>query len=278
MITNALVTRMLKNPARGGRAVYADKLGTCCVGQDEDVEGFHLLSVSGRTDSRRHVICLHGGAYVAEATSGHLRIVKRFVQDFGLHVTSIDYPLAPEYTVETTHRVVLNVYRNLVATYPDHEFCFFGDSAGGGLALALLQVLRDEGFERLPTRTALVSPWVDLTMSNPDMTALQRRDFILSIDGLSYAARAYAGGLPLTDARLSPIYGNLDNLGDILLITSTNELLYPDCVLLAKKLAAAPGTTVHLDEIRGLFHDFVVAPVPQTARTIDAVGKFFMSV
>ncbi|MCX6085142.1 MAG: alpha/beta hydrolase fold domain-containing protein, partial [Caldiserica bacterium] len=95
---------------------------------------------------------------------------------------------------------------------------------------------------------------------------------------LSYAARAYAGELELTDFRLSPTYGNLENLGDILVITSTNEILYPDCVLLAEKLKRARGTAVRLDEIRGLFHDFVVAPVPQTARTIDAVGKFFVSV
>lgn len=278
MITNALVTRMLKKPKRGGRAVYADKLGKCFIGQDDEVDGFHILSVSGKMENRRHVIFLHGGAYVTEATAGHLRIVKRFVRDFGLHVTSVDYPLAPECTVEATHRVVLNVYKKFLTTYPDHEFCLFGDSAGGGLALALLQVLRDEGIERLPIRTALVSPWVDLTMSNPDMAALQRRDFILSVGGLSYAARAYAGDLPLTDVRLSPTYGNLDNLGDILVITSTNEILYPDCVLLAKKLGQAHGTTVQLDEIRGLFHDFVVAPVPQTGRTIEAVGKFFMSV
>lgn len=269
---------MLKNPARGGRAVYADKLGKCFDGQDEDVDGFHLLSVRGKTENRRHVICLHGGAYVTEANPGHLSIVKRFVRDFGLHVTFIDYPLSPEYTVETTHSVVLKAYKELVTTYPDHEFCLFGDSAGGGLALALLQVLRNEGIKHLPIRTALVSPWVDLTMSNPDMAALQRRDFILSIDGLSYAAKAYAGELALTDFRLSPTYGNLENLGEILVITSTNEILYPDCVLLAKKLAGAPGTTVRFDEIRGLFHDFVVAPVPQTARTIQAVGKFFMSV
>lgn len=278
MLTNALVTRMLKNPARGGRAVYAEKLGAGFVGQDCEVDGFHLLSINGRTENERHVICLHGGAYVTEATSGHLSIVKRFVRDFGLHVTFIDYPLSPEYTAETTHRVVLKAYKELVTTYPDHEFCLFGDSAGGGLALALLQVLRDEGMGHFPVRSALVSPWVDLTMSNPDMAALQKKDFILSVDGLSYAARAYAGELELTDFRLSPTYGNLENLGDILVITSTNEILYPDCVLLAEKLKRARGTAVRLDEIRGLFHDFVVAPVPQTARTIDAVGKFFVSV
>jgi acetyl esterase/lipase len=269
---------MLKNPTRGGRAVYADKLGKCFIGQDHDVDGFHLLSTKGKTDNKRHVICLHGGAYITEATSGHLSIVKRFVRDFGLHVTSIDYPLAPEYTAATTHRVVLNAYKELVAKYPDHGFCLFGDSSGGGLALALLQELRDEGIKHLPIRTALVSPWVDLTMSNPNIAALQRRDFILSVDGLSYAAKAYAGELALTDFRLSPTYANLENLGDVFITTSTNDILYPDCVLLAKKLSRAHGTAVRFDEIRGLFHDFVVAPVPQTARTIDSIGEFFISV
>ncbi|MGB9666116.1 MAG: alpha/beta hydrolase fold domain-containing protein [Candidatus Cryosericum sp.] len=277
MITNALVARMFKNPARGGKAVYAERLGASFVGQDSEVDGFHLLSVKGRAENKRHVFFLHGGAYVAEASAGHLRIIKRFVQDFGLHVTSFDYPLAPEYTATTTHRVVLKAYEEVAARYPDHEFCLFGDSAGGGLALALLQVLRNAGAGHRPVRTALVSPWVDLTMSNPDSAALQRKDFILSVSSLSYAARAYAGELALTDPRLSPIYGNLENLGDVLVVTGTNDILYPDCLVLAEKLAQARGTTVRLDEARGLFHDFVVAPLPQTARAITAIGEFFMA-
>lgn len=150
------------------------------MGRDGDIDGFHLLLVDGRADNKRHVFFLHGGAYVAEASAGHSRIVKHLVRDFGLHVTFIDYPLAPEYTATTTHRVVLNAYEEVAIRYPDHEFGLFGDSAGGGLALALLQVLRDAGAQHRPIRTALVSPWVDLTLSNPDSAALQRKDFILS--------------------------------------------------------------------------------------------------
>ncbi|MDW7656022.1 MAG: alpha/beta hydrolase [Bacillota bacterium] len=274
MITNKLVTKMLKKAARGSRAVYADKLGKGFVGNDYAIDGFHLLYIRGDHENKHHVIFLHGGAYLIEAASGHLNIVKRLVHEFGLHVTCVDYPLAPENSVETTHRFLLKAFKEIVSQYPGHAFSLLGDSAGGGLALAFLQVLRDEKFECSPDRSVLVSPWVDLTLSNPDMIALEKKDYVLSIEGLSYAAQAYAGDLPLTDFRLSPIYGNLDNLGNILLIASSNEILYPDCMILAEKLETARGTTVHLDMKKGLFHDFIIAPGRQTAKTIDAIGRF----
>jgi acetyl esterase/lipase len=274
MITNRLVKKMMQKAARGSRAVYADKLGHGLVGYDDWIDGFHLLNVRGCPENKRHVIFMHGGAYIVEATTGHLKIIERLVHQFGLHVTSIDYPLAPENTAETTHRFLLKAYNEITAQHPDHAFCLMGDSAGGGLALALLQVLRDEKHAIIPDRSVLVSPWVDLTLSNPDMIALEKKDFVLSIDDLSYAARTYTGGLSLTDYRLSPIYGNLDHLGDILLVTSTNEILYPDCLLLAKKLEMARGTTVRLDVKKGLFHDFIILPGRQSARTAADIGRF----
>lgn len=81
----------------------------------------------------------------------------------------------------------------------------------------------------------------------------------------------------MTDPRLSLICGNLENLGEVLVITGTNDILHPDCFVLAEKLAQARGRTVRLDEARGLFHGFVVAPLPQTARAITAIGEFFIA-
>ena len=83
----------------------------------------------------------------------------------------------------------------------------FGDSAGGGLALAVLQILRDEKIIPFPKKTVLMSPWVDLTMSNPKIGEAAERDPLLTMDCLYHAAERYIGNGDAKNAVLSPIFG-----------------------------------------------------------------------
>ena len=93
-----------------------------------------------------------------------------------------------------------------------------GDSAGGGLALGLAEALRDEG-DTLPEELILISPWVDLTMSNPDMKDYVKHDPMLGIDGLRRMGEVWANGLELTDPKVSPIFGDLSGLPPVTIIT-----------------------------------------------------------
>ena len=173
-------------------------------------------------------------------------LLKKLVKNFHLKVTFIDYPLAPENTVDKAHKVVMDAYRNITSKYKNDEFYLFGDSSGGGLALAFLQLLKNEKNLPFPKKTALMSPWVDVSMTNEEIEEFAEKDPLLPLNGLIITGKQFAGELDVKNPMISPIYGNMDNLGEIFLIFGTNEILYPDCLKLSDMLEVAIGTSVEI--------------------------------
>jgi acetyl esterase/lipase len=132
-----------------------------------------------------------------------------------------------------------------------------GDSAGGGLALAVGQGLRDRGLT--PRRIVLISPWLDVATEDPASRALADRDPMLAIPGLVEAARSYAGPLALDDPRVSPLHGALTQLPPITVFTGTEDLLNPDSHRLADACAAA-GVSCELIEETEQPHVYPLLP------------------
>ena len=198
---------------------------------------------------------------------------------YGFKVTFIGYPLAPEHTYEKTHEIVMKAYREITIKNYGDEFYLFGDSAGGGLALAVLQILRDEKIIPFPKKTVLMSPWVDLTMSNPKIGEAAERDPLLTMDCLYHAAERYIGNGDAKNAVLSPIFGRMDNLGKIFLLTGTHEILNPDCRKLKTKLMAAYGTELEFYEGEKMVHDWILATpfYLEAFKAIEMVGEFYVN-
>ena len=145
------IKKNFNNPERNNGELRADKFKGF-ITDEWNVDGFNVITVSGKKTNGGHVIFLHGGGYVAEATASHRRIIEELVKMYGLKVTFIDYPLAPEHTYEKTHKIVMKAYREITIKNYGDEFYLFGDSAGGGLALAVLQILRDEKMIPFPKK------------------------------------------------------------------------------------------------------------------------------
>ena len=116
----------------------------------------------------------------------------------------------------------------------------------------------------------LLSPWLDLTLSHPDLPAVARRDPWLAIVGLHEAARAWAGGDDPTGARLSPGNGPLEGLPPITLLVGTRELCLPDSLDLADAAARA-GVKVDLTVVEGALHVYPLLPVPEGAEGMRQV-------
>ena len=127
------IKKNFDNPERNNGELRADKFKGF-ITDEWNVDGFNVITVSSKKTNGGHVIFLHGGGYVAEATASHRRIIEELVKMYGLKVTFIDYPLAPEHTYEKTHEIVMKAYREITIKNYGDEFYLFGDSAGGGLA------------------------------------------------------------------------------------------------------------------------------------------------
>jgi monoterpene epsilon-lactone hydrolase len=222
----------------------------------------------------RHVVLLHGGAYVLTSPPAHWRVLLGLARRARCRVTYVEYPLAPEHTVTTTTEAVVGVWAELARRHPGDDLVLVGDSAGGGLALVLGQLLRDRGLTPRPARTALLSPWVDLAMTDAETIALDRVDRVLPRSGLLAAARRYAGGLPLEDPLLSPLNGDLSGLGDLLVLVSRAEQFLVQDRRLAELASASDGTTVVLHEHDGLPHDWPLFGLAEGAASLDEVAAF----
>ncbi|RRD38904.1 alpha/beta hydrolase [Leptotrichia sp. OH3620_COT-345] len=268
--------RAMENPRRDTDFFNKNNFDKSFQTEEYFIDEFQVLTVKCKESLNRHVIFLHGGGYVLRAVRSHKNIVERMVKKYNLKVTFIDYPLAPEYTAEKAHDIMMKAYKLVTAENKDDEFYFFGDSAGGGLALAFLQEMRDKKVLPFPEKTVLMSPWLDITMTNSEIKDFEDKDLLLPVEGLIKAGKKYAGNIDLKSNLVSPIYGNMDNLGKIMLLFGTNEVLYPDCMKFSDMIDTAVGTTIELYIGENLCHDWILAPLKETEEALDSIGKFYL--
>ncbi len=223
--------------------------------------------------SKNHIVFFHGGAYLFEASPNHWMLSKKIVNTCFCRMTLIDYPLAPEYIYRETFEMVSGAYELLLNQYPEDNFIFMGDSAGGGLALAFTQKLIKEKHARLPAKNILLSPWLDMTMSNPDIKSLERSDYILSVEMLRIAGLKYSNGEDLDQYLLSPINGEFKDIPRTIVFYSTEELFYSDCMRL-RSMPDFETESIVFREYEKMPHDWAIFPIPESDLVVHEICTF----
>ena len=179
------------------------------------------------------------------------------------------YHLAPFGDCERAYGALTELYAECAAARADRRLILMGDSAGGGLALGLAESFVAAGVP-LPERLILLSPWVDVTMENPDIEALLPVEPVLHLELVKVHGRYWANALDPHDWRVSPLFGDMSALPPVTLYTGTRELLYPDALLLSDALAAA-GVEVDFRVGRGLNHEYPLMPIPEGRRAVREI-------
>lgn len=231
------------------------------------------------------LVFLHGGCYTFGITTFHWSMISWLAKALNARVVVPLYPLAPEFTATESLGAVLSIYEHLVVPSAGvGGICIMGDSAGGGLGLALAQALLLRGpAMRQPDSLILIAPWLDVALEDPALRELEKKDPMLSVDGLQYAGRLWAGvdrmdplppahrshvrmaprsssapppePLALNDARVSPLYGPVVGLPPVSIWTGTKDILTPDCRRLRDRCASeAPSATCRYTEAPGMIH------------------------
>jgi len=152
-----------------------------------------------------------------------------------------------------------------------------GDSAGGGLALGLTHKLIEENHPKLPAKNILISPALDLTVSNPGYRELEDLDLLLSIKFMKNCASAYSGGDDLNHYQLSPIKGNFENHPETIVFYGTHELFLADCLKL-ESITGQINAPFTYFPYEGMPHDFVIMPIPEADRAIGQISDFLNSI
>lgn len=202
------------------------------------------------------ILYFHGGAYVAEATEQHWDFIENIVKDTGATVVLPDYPLTPKYNYKDVFKMVIPLYKEIIDKVDANNLILMGDSAGGGLGLALEEKISEE-FLPLPGKTVLISPWLDVRLNNKEIDIVQVKDKQLNKDTLKLAGISYAGEDGIDSYLVNPIDGKLAKLKNMIILTGTNDILNPDVHVLMEK-AKKEGIDIELKEYEGAAHIWII--------------------
>jgi epsilon-lactone hydrolase len=234
----------------------------------------HWLTAPG-TDPGRVLLFLHGGGYELGSVRSDGELAARLGRASGMRVLFPEYRLAPEHPFPAAIDDVLAAWRWLRADQDlsAPSLAVAGDSAGGGLATALLVATRDAG-QPLPAAAVLMSPTVDLTSSGASMTDRVDQDPISTPAMLRQFAADYLAGADPKTPLASPLFASLAGLPPLLIQVGTADLLLSD----SERLAAAAdhaGVDVTLEIGEGLTHVYqLLLGTPEAAEATERIGKF----
>lgn len=229
---------------------------------------------SERAEEDRVILHLHGGAYLMGSPQTHRGMASALSRVAHARVVVPAYRLAPEHRFPAALEDSMVWYRHLLDTGVDpSRLAVTGDSAGGGLGVAVLLEAKREGLP-LPACYVGMSPWTDLAGTGDSMVTMADRDPWLRADLVPMAARGYAGEHDLEDPRISPLYGDLTGLPPMLVHAGTEEILWDDGRRLVERARAA-GVDASFGSFEGMWHVFQAFPgLPETRRALREIGAF----
>ena len=221
--------------------------------------------------NRKLILYLHGGAFIYPPVFFHWR----FLHDIALR-THCDalmpvYPKSPEYDCLYSVTTLLEYYRNISESNQYEEIHLVGDSAGACLCLVVAQEAHKNGWQK-PLTTTLLSPCVDLSHTKwKEMRALQEKDSMLQLDRVITLNAIWQGDLSAQHPWVSPIFGDFSGVDNLSVYYGSDEILQPDDLFLKETYEKA-GKTGHFYEYKGMFHTFVMFPIPDGFKATKAIA------
>ena len=216
-----------------------------------------IIKSKGSKKTNMKILYFHGGSYMAEATSNHWEFIENLVDDTGATVILPDYPLTPKYNYKDVFNMVVPLYKEIQQKVDvSNELIIMGDSAGGGLSLALLEKISQEDI-KMPKKTILISPWLDVRMDNPKIEQVKEQDKKLNKEALKIAGLAYAGNDGIDSYLVNPIDGDLSKINNLTIFTGTKDILNPDVYKLKEK-AEKNNINIDINEYQDAGHIWII--------------------
>ncbi len=223
------------------------------------------------------ILYLHGGGYVMGSYNTHRALIGRIARASGCKTLAINYRKAPENKYPLALQDALTTYKQMVAEGYENIF-IMGDSAGGGLTLALLQLIRKQRLQKA-AGAVLLSPWTDLTMSGESIKTKKDIDSLITPELLEIFSKRYYGDEDPTNPLISPHFADVKGFPPTLIQVGGHEVLFDDSIRMAKKMNKA-GVKVQLEIYENMMHvwQFFGGIVPEANKAIDEIGEFVKSI
>jgi monoterpene epsilon-lactone hydrolase len=264
------------------RRVFDEMLGSAPLPDDvrtrtAELNGVPAIEVraGAAAPSSQTVLYFHGGAYAIGSAAASVGLASEIARRTAGTVWTVDYRLAPEHPFPAAVDDALDAYRELLDQGVDAaSIAVAGESAGGGLALALLLAIRDAGLPQ-PSSAAVMSPWTDLTQSGGTMTTKADADPALTSRALQTRSADYLAGADPRTPLASPLHADLSGLPPLLIQVGSREILLDDALRLAAKAARADVAVVlqTYPFAPHVFQGFALI-ADEAAKALDQVAAF----
>ncbi|MFQ5610427.1 MAG: alpha/beta hydrolase [Woeseiaceae bacterium] len=232
-----------------------------------------------KSNKNKVLLYLHGGAYVLGGCASHRHLVSHLARAGEIPALVPEYRLAPEHPFPAGVEDAIATYKELLSNgYAPGDIIVAGDSAGGGLTVAMLLALRDEGVA-MPAAAVLMSPWLDLSGSGESMRTRDDADPWFNASDIPVVARFYCGNDEVDNPLVSPVYGDMSGMPPMHIQVGDEEILLSDATRLADKVRAAGGTA-DIDVWPGMWHVFqaFLLVMPESRDAIKKLGAYIKSI
>ena len=240
-----------------------------------DANGVPAEWVKPSTETPGVILYLHGGAYVAGSPRTHRNLTTRLAEATNHWLLAIDYRMAPEHPHPAAVEDAVAAYRFLLdgASSPK-QIAVVGDSAGGGLTVALLVALKDAGLP-MPGCAVPISPWTDMEGVGESWTTRADADPMIDPDDLRKKGAMYVGGGDPRAPTVAPIYADLSGLPPMLVPVGDAEVLLDDALTLVK-VAREAGVDVTLDHQPEMIHvwPLFAGMAPESDAALERIAEF----
>jgi monoterpene epsilon-lactone hydrolase len=265
------------------RAGFEATLAATPIADDISIEPFRIGIMDAdwvsapNSQSDRVILYFHGGGYVLGSNVGYREFAGRLARATAARICVINYRLAPESPFPAAVDDAVSAYEYLLGNgFGASQIAVAGDSAGGGLALATLVRLRDQGIE-LPASGICFSPWIDLEGSGTSAQPGGADDPMVAKEGLAGMATLYAGD-DLTNPLAAPLHAKLNGLPPMQILVGTREVLLDDARRARDNIKQGGGEVSYF-EGEGLIHVWpvLVPDAPESADALQRVAQFAAS-
>ena len=236
--------------------------------QETSFSNHQLYTLTGNANYDFNILYLHSGGYINQPSFNEWGFIDKLCKDLNAKVYVPLYHLVPTATHEQASEMVDALYRSLDTTKPT---IIMGAGAGGGLAAGFCESLESI---MEPDQLILISPWVDVTMSNFDILRYESKDPLLASYGLKQLGQMWAGAKSVYAYKVSPLYGDVSHLKNVTIIAGTNDIFYPDIMKFYHQLVKAHVST-NLIARKAMIHNYPLLPIPEAQEAFQEITEVF---
>jgi acetyl esterase/lipase len=241
--------------------------------EEEEINGVRCVWIDQANAKNGVLVYLHGGIYYFGPVKEHWDYIADISKRTRMAALMVDYGMAPRYPFPSGLTDIIRVSSVLDAQY---EQFFLGDSSGAAMAVAAVFELKKIG-RSMPKKMILMSPWMDITLQNPDIKRNEHKDPMMTVKRMLTAAREYARQTDPKDPSISPMFGDLSGLPPTLIQIGTSDLLLWDARKFRQKCLDA-GVEVTHEEYPDGFHDFMMLGIlPEAKKALASQAAFLRS-